>query len=260
MEYINPCPTLRKLPRNLFEIAKSPELTAIVNSDQFINELSDAMSALAFPHFGFRGWKEDYTGYSPVWNLANALPLWAKKIEEITDWGLTALLRQPKDQEILWFSYEYVQEVMADAVDQVIFEQGWKPVLKAMKEMPCEEDFETRWSNVRKDWYRKWNHSRAKIEVISLQDCLIDPESGIHKLGDSNSINFTHRIEWEDYIERFKLLLKPKDVEILELRLKDYTYAQIAAKLGYKNHSGVVKRVQYIGKVYKEYDKANNQE
>ena len=109
MEYINPCPTLRKLPRNLLEIANSPELTAIVNSDQFINELSDAMSALAFPHFGFRGWKEDYTGYSPVWNLANALSLWAKKIEEITDWGLTALLKQPKDQEILWFSYEYVR-------------------------------------------------------------------------------------------------------------------------------------------------------
>ena len=82
-EYINPCPTLRKLPRNLLEIANSPEWIAIINSEQFINEITDAMSALAFPHFGFRGWKEDYSGYFPLWNLANALPYWAKKIEEI---------------------------------------------------------------------------------------------------------------------------------------------------------------------------------
>jgi hypothetical protein len=235
---------------------ESPEWVAVVNSEQFINEIGDAMAALAFLHFGVRSWKEDYTGYSPIWLLSYALPLWAAKIEEITGWGLSALLNEPKEYEIPWFPCDYVTEAMANVVDQVIFEQRWRPIINATKQMPCEEHF-TPWrdSRVRKDWFRKWDHTRAKLKTVSLEEELEDGESRIHQIGEENNVyHFTRKIETEDFIERFKRRLKDRDREIFELRLEGYTYASIAEQLGYSNHSGVLKRMKVIQKAYIEYD------
>jgi hypothetical protein len=259
-EYINPCPTLRKIPRNLLEIAHNPEMIAIVNSEQFINEVADAIAALVFPHFGFRGWKEDYSGYSPLWKLSYALPLWAKKIEKITGWGLSALLNEPEELEIPWFPYDYVKEVMANVVDQVIFEQEWRPILDVIREMPCEEDYEPRISRVRIDWRRKWYHTRAKLKSESLDALIQDPNSGILWLSDDNKVSMEEQVASRDYIWRFKKWLKPKDRQILKLRTAGYTYKEIAKMLGYTNHSGVIKRIQFIGDAYREYDEKNNQD
>ena len=99
-ELLVKCPTLRRLPRNLLEINQSQEMIDLIGSDQFLSEIMDAVSALAFPHFGFGGWKEDYTGYSPVWILSYVLPVWLKLIEEVTEWGLQAMFKHPKGTDI----------------------------------------------------------------------------------------------------------------------------------------------------------------
>lgn len=70
-------PTLNALPRCLSEIAASEPMMDLLDSDAFLKDIMDATAALAFPHFGFGGWKEHYTGYCPVWRLSYALPLWA---------------------------------------------------------------------------------------------------------------------------------------------------------------------------------------
>lgn len=75
MDLIARCPTLRALPRKVREVMYSVEMMEIIDSDVFLNEIMDAGAALAFPHFGFGGWKEHYTGYCPVWKLSYALPL-----------------------------------------------------------------------------------------------------------------------------------------------------------------------------------------
>ena len=74
-EMIATFPTLSKFSRCFGEVAKSVGMADLINSDQFFNEIMDAVSALAFPHFGFSGWKEHYTGYFPVWKLSYYLPL-----------------------------------------------------------------------------------------------------------------------------------------------------------------------------------------
>ena len=43
-------------------------------------------------------------------------------------------------------------------VKKVIDEGNLQPVLDVVREMPCEEDFEPRNSNVRIDFLRKWYH------------------------------------------------------------------------------------------------------
>ncbi len=88
-------PTLNALPRCLSEIAASEPMMDLLDSDAFLKDIMDATAALAFPHFGFGGWKEHYTGYCPVWRLSYALPLWASlwlwRVERTLHWLLSSL-------------------------------------------------------------------------------------------------------------------------------------------------------------------------
>ena len=51
----------------------------------------------------------------------------------------------------------------------------------------------------------------------------------------------------------FLRTLDAKDRTILELRMKDYTYKDIAKRVGYENHSGVIKRINRIGEAYERF-------
>lgn len=77
-ELIAKCPTLSQLSRNLSVLSvlsASDSLLDLIETDTFLHEIMDATAALAFPHFGFGGWKEHYTGDFPVWRLSYAMPL-----------------------------------------------------------------------------------------------------------------------------------------------------------------------------------------
>ena len=54
-------------------------------------------------------------------------------------------------------------------------------------------------------------------------------------------------------MEQFNATPSAKDMQILELRMNGDTLEEIAEKLGYKNHSGVLKRIRKIGQAYEAY-------
>lgn len=214
----------------------------------------DAVASLAFPHFGFGGWKEHYTGYSPVWRLSYSLPIWTKLIEEETGWGLQALFRMKPGTQIPFPDTERIQELFGKVVKRAIEEQGWQPILDVIKEMPCDEDFEPWDTNVRKDFLRKWYHTRSKkVQTVSLEALMEDEEDGsIFYIPDATQ-NVEAYVIAKDFVERFLATLSEKDRQIVELRQDGYSYVEIADKLGYKNHSGVIKRIEAIKKKFKEY-------
>ena len=222
------CPILRKLPRSMGELNASPEWAEVIQSDTFLNEVMDAVASLAFPHFGFGGWKEHYTGWCPIWRLSYSLPLWAKGVERVRGWGVQSLFRLPPDFEIPFFDPDDVRSVMKQVVEQTIEEQGWGPMLETVREMSCDEDFEPWDTNVRKDFLRKWYHTRSKrVQTVSLEACMEDEDSGIHSLPDPAG-DFTGQVEGEDFCQRFKATLSEKDMAILELRVEGYGYKEIA--------------------------------
>lgn len=248
------CPTLRRLPRNMGALNASPEWGKVILSEQFLNEIMDAVASLTFPYFGFGGWKEHYTGWCPVWRLSYALPLWAKGIERLTGWGVQSLFNLPPGFEIPFFDPEEVKGAIKLVVEQVIEEQGWGPMLEVIRQMPCDEDFEPFNTNVRKDFLRKWYHTRSKrVQTVSLEACLEDEDSGIHAIADPAG-DFTAQVEGADFLQRFKGTLSEKDMAILELRAAGYGYQEIADKLGYKTHSAVVKRMEVIKKRFIQYE------
>lgn len=245
------CPTLRRLPRSMGAL-NAPEWAGVIQSQQFLNEVMDAVASLAFPHFGFGGWKEHYTGWCPVWRLSYALPLWAKGVERLRGWGVQALFNLPPNFEIPFFDPEDVKAVMKLVVEQTIEEQGWGPMLEVIREMPCDEDFEKWDTNVHKDFLRKWYHTRSKrVQTVSLEGCMEDEDSGIHSLPAGD---FTGQVEEADFCQRFKATLSEKDMAILELRVEGYTFGEIADRLGYKTHSAVVKRMEVIKKRFIQYE------
>lgn len=258
MDLIARCPTLRALPRKVREVMYSAEMMEIISSDVFLSEIMDAGSALAFPHFGFGGWKEHYTGYCPVWKLSYAIPLWCRMLEAEIGWNLQALMNIPSIRSIPFFTPEYIRGVMRKVVKRGIQEEGWQPVLDVVREIPCNEDFEKWDTNVRKDFLRKWYHTRSKVQMISLEACMEDEDNGIHEIADSSS-GFEEKVIVEDFCRRFKERLSKRDMEILELRIEGFTYEEIADKLKYKNHSGVLKRMRAIKKAFLKYEEEQRQ-
>ena len=169
-DQIKSYPTLSAIPRCLSEIAASEPMMDLISSDAFLKEILDAVAALVFPHFGFGGWKEHYTGYCPVWQLSYALRLWAKLVEQESGWGLQRLFSMKPGTQIGFPNEQQVQELFARVVKRGIKEQGWQPILDTVKELPCDEDFEKWDTNVRKDFLRKWYHTRSKkVQTISLE-------------------------------------------------------------------------------------------
>ena len=94
----------------------------------------DAVASVVFPHLGFGGWKEHYTANSPAWRLSYALPLWAKGVERVWGWGVQKLFRLPPNFLIPFFEADDVQAMMKQVVEQTIGEQGWGPILEAVRE------------------------------------------------------------------------------------------------------------------------------
>jgi len=253
-ELIAKCPTLRALPRGLGGIMQSDKHIAVIQSDAFLKEIMDATASLAFPHFGFGGWKEHYTGFCPVWRLSYALPLWAKLLEAETGLGLQTLFQIAPSESIPFFDPGFVKETMRRVVKRAIAEEGWQPILDVVKEMPCDEDFEKYNTNVRTDFFRKWYHTRSKrVKTVSLEACMEDEDHKIHEIV-ADSVDVAESVSAEDFCQRFKARLSKKDMEILELRVEGYTYEEIADKLGYKNHSGVIKRMQAVTKEFVKYE------
>ncbi len=251
-------PTLSKVPRKIRTVFNSQEMTNLVESDSFFGELADSVAALVFPHFGFRGWKEDYTGYFPVWKLTYALPLWLDALNKEINLNLQTLLNIPSNIEIPFMPNEYIYVTMQQIVKRVIEEQNWKPMLEVIKEMPCDEDFEPRNSNVKKDFLRKWYHTRnKKVKSISLESYLDDENNSFHDMVDHSS-SFEEAIVAEDYANGFIETLSEKDMEILNMRMNGFTYEKIATMLGYKTHSGIVKRMKIITDRFLKYEEKYN--
>ena len=174
-------------------------------------------------------------------------------------WGVQKLFCLPPNFEIPFFEADDVQAMMKQVVEQTIGEQDWGPMLEAVREMPCDEDFEKWDTHVRKDFLRKWYHTRSKrVRTVSLEACMEDKDSKIHSLPAPEG-DFAEQAAEKDFCNRFKAALPERDRTILELRGEGYGYQEIADKLGYKTHSAVIKRMEAIKKRFVRYENEEGQ-
>jgi len=110
------------------------------------------------------------------------------------------------------------------------------------------EDFIARKSNVRKDFHRKYYHTRAKNVLVSIQDVWGDVEYVADVEYDLENVIAA---DWVFHF--YKWLGNERDVVICKLRYMGFTQEQIATLLKYKNHSGVNKRIKQIRGILEVY-------
>ena len=128
--------------------------------------------------------------------------------------------------------------------------------IQVAEEFRCFEDFDFRNSWQKTDFYRKWYHTRTKHPMISLeefQEAYADTHGGQEYEEPDPSQNVEETAVAQALVDQFKATLSEKDIQILELRMSGDTLEEIAEKLGYKNHSGVLKRIRKIGQAYEVY-------
>jgi hypothetical protein len=185
---------------------------------------------------------ELYSGFDPFWRLAHAYQIWILTFQKM---GLTAeaYFNFEPGHGLRYLSREEldmnVREMMQFFIKNSKFLQ-WRDYIKQNR---CWEDFDSRQSSVKTDFFRKWYHSRTKIKntdfIQAEQQAYYPFEKIISRLD----------------VERFVKSLDVDDQRMIKLKLSGYTQAEIAVKLGYANHSGISKRFKSIGKDFKEYMK-----
>ena len=253
-EIISKYPVLVKLPRVPHFIFSSKEQLRIILDDEFLKEIMDAVSDLAFPHFGFRGWKDHHTGYCPVWIFSYLLPIWEKEVKKEIGLDLQYLFYHAKGPPFAYPPADEVYALFERIVKRVIAEQNWQPILDVVKELPCHEDFEPTRSDVRTDFIREWYHTRSKkVQQISLEQAFDNEDDGPLFFIPDAATHVEEHVISKVFLESFLETLSEKDRRLLELRRRGYTWAEIAQRLGYASHSGVLKRIDNIMKRYYKY-------
>ena len=247
---------LNALPRNPQKILRNKATCDLIESDLFRLLIVDAVAYMVWPYMGFTEYMEVYSGDDPAWRLAHCPEIW---VQELIDQGILptaeSFLRQANEE------FGYVPEEEIDAVLRVIVPQAMErhhinEVIQIAQEYRCFEDFDFRKSNQKTDFIRQWYHTRTKHSQISLEayrENYAENHDGQELDLPDLSQDMQEAVVSRATVEQFKTTLSEKDMAILELRMQGYTLEEIAEKLGYQNHSGVLKRIRKIGQAYEAF-------
>lgn len=157
-----------------------------------------------------------------------------RRAQESLPRGMTAVA--PRVGGDFWRGEAEAGEVLDWIVEETDSDGRLRSVIDAIKSHRVHDDFSPRWSKVREDFERKLNRKRAKTKVsfvelpdtIPVQAGYTDVENGM-VFGD------------------FMALLDAKERHIVVLLWSGVTrLGEIAALLGYRNHSPVSKRLRAI--------------
>ena len=129
-------------------------------------------------------------------------------------------------------------------------------VFKVTEQYRCFEDFRSHKNQRRTDFYRKWYHTRTKHPMISLeeyQELNAEQYDGQRRLLHNEDADAEEEAVSQVLVEAFMRTLNEKDRAILQMRQEGETLEAIAEEFGYKNHSGVLKRIRKIGQAYEAF-------
>jgi hypothetical protein len=144
-------------------------------------------------------------------------------------------------------------ELLHNAVRKTMEVMNYEEIAKVVQKIPAYEDFNhDKHSNHRAvDFDRKWNHTRAKTQTVMFGDLNDDESDEAYDVADK-SVNIEEEVISNMTQESFWSEITDDDKELLRMRMNDMTQEEIAAKLGYKTHSAVTKRLQKLKQIFKE--------
>lgn len=199
---------------------------------------------------------EIYSGYDPAWKLAHSPDYW---ISELTLEGIIPTIKElynGYDEDMGYVSEAEIDVYLRYIVPKVMEKYNMNVAIQTAEEFRCFEDFDFRNRRQKTDFYRKWYHTRTKHPMISLEEFkenYAECHNGQEWEEYDDRQDFEEAVLSEILVEQFKATLSEKDMAILQMRMEGKTLEEIAEKLSYKNHSGVLKRIRKIGLAYEKF-------
>ncbi len=247
---------VRTLPRRPCELLLHPEYIEIIESDIFLEHMSDAIAYLAWPAMGMKGWMEYYSGDSPQWRIAHATDQWVLGMQQA---GAIPANRKLFCRPLCFCempipTLEKAFAMVATAAPYVLDRDSQGLVLETAMAFPCEEDFDLEKSHNRRlqNFRREWYHRRTKHPDVYYGVIVENTKFSHHdKLMSLAAEDDTEEeVVASQHGKAFYNTLSPLDQKIIYLRGKGKTLEQIAKKVGFATHSAVQKRIRKIGKAY----------
>jgi hypothetical protein len=200
---------------------------------------------------------------SSYYGKDNPLIAMRDNMEDLVAGGVMKLLNEKPEMvaEILeYFSQDPDVERHADAflnnaVKTMMEVMNYEELVQAVQENAAYEDFNhEKFNNYRsKDFGRKWNYNRSKIETVSLNEM----ESAVNDEGESapaqvadKSVNVEEEVISQLTGQTFWDSISEDDRILLKMRMSGKTQQEIADALGYKSHSAVTKRLQKLKVIF----------
>lgn len=255
----NNCKEILKIPRIPIKALSTYESIELIESDFFLEVIIDMYAYMVWNCLYPQVYLEIYSGYDPIWKLVHQAPIWIKllideriifTVEQLCKWS-----NSNREIEMDFVSLEEATLIMNYIVAKYIVQNNLREIIKVIEENRCEEDFDFRNSRQKTDFLRKWYHTRTNHPSISLeewQENYKEKHNGIeYEIADD--VNVENDVVDQIIVDEFLSTLSDKDRRILELRIDGISYERIAELLGYKNHSGVIKRIQKIGVLFQKY-------
>lgn len=264
-EYVQKRSVYLSLPRCPYAIWNTHQYDELVNSDAFLEMIWDSYAWAIWNCFlvpdknGKRKWMPTninyYSGNFPLWSLAYTIMNHIrKKLEDDQILTFSRLLCLRPGMEFSWCTTAQFDALVCTLTLKIIEEQDWQPMIDELWLNRTVEDFdETRVSRERIDSYRKWHHTRTNVGTpVSMEQIQEDCEDGTKDIADPNG-EFEHEVLNELRLKSFMETLSERDREILKLKMQGMTDQEIAEKVGFKNHSAVVKRRKQIAEHFQKY-------
>jgi hypothetical protein len=253
---------LNSIPRNPRKLISNWDAIAIVESDLFRLLIIDAYAFMVWPFLCPGVKREIYSGYEPSWIFAHSPAYWVQKLqdEKIIPTAEDLFKDGGVDVDFGYVDEREVEALFCVIVPQVIEKHKMQEVMDIAREYRCFEDFDFRKSRQKTDFYRQWYHTRTKHPTLSLEGFQEDyaaAHDGQEWDFPDESADMTRNIVDKVQVKQFLATLTEKDRQMLTLRMEGLTHQEIAGKLGYRNHSGVLKRIRKIGEQYENFTGTN---
>ena len=248
-------PEAMRISRRVQDLLWDPKTIAIVESSFFENVVACGFSMLSWHAMGQpEETTESYSFDDPAYLFSSTPSIWIlmlEKLDYIKDAEEWAILFSRFDIILGFLTMDFVVSVMEHYVPLIMDQFHMRETIRIARENPCHADFSRAMSTQKRDFLRKWNHSRAKTEVLSLDALQQDAEA------QQSSLRW-EPADLEPSIEEIALdrvvadqfldTLSETDRKILEMRNLGYNLTEISEKLGFKTHSAVQKRIQKLGR------------
>ena len=118
-------------------------------------------------------------------------------------------------------------------------------MLEAVREMPCDEDFE-KWIPMSQGLPAQVVSHPVKTGADRFAGSMHGGQGQQDPFPPRPGGGLAEQAAEKDFCNRFKAALPERDRTILELRGEGIRLSEIADKLGYKTHSAVIKRMEAI--------------